>query len=225
MSKKLVKFDKMGSLILVRHGQASFGKKNYDKLSELGHLQARLLGNFFKEENIKFDSFFTGSLTRQIQTLREIDGKVQSNILNGLNEYDADSLIRSNISASLPKNIFEDKKTYFREIRSAMKNWQEGGVVNKNKTWANFKQGVLQSLHQMTKNKKDTILAVSSGGPISLIVTEILRAQPQSMIDLHLQIKNSSVTKIITTSNSFYLSEFNATPHLLKDKSNLVTYS
>ena len=77
----------------------------------------------------------------------------------------------------------------------------------------------------MTQNKDDNILAISSGGTISLIVTEILNAPSKSMIDLHLQIKNSSITKIITTANSLYLSEFNSTPHLIKDKSNLVTYS
>ena len=60
----------MGSLILVRHGQASFGEKNYDKLSKLGHLQARLLGKFFKKEGVVFDKFFTGNMSRQLETLR-----------------------------------------------------------------------------------------------------------------------------------------------------------
>ena len=32
------------TLLLVRHGQASFGKSDYDRLSPGGHRQARLLG-------------------------------------------------------------------------------------------------------------------------------------------------------------------------------------
>ena len=75
----------MGSLILIRHGQASFGKKNYDKLSELGHLQARLLGKFFKEEGFTFDKFFSGNMSRQLETLREITQDTEPNILKGLN--------------------------------------------------------------------------------------------------------------------------------------------
>tara|TARA_B100000073_G_scaffold307472_1_gene277830 strand:- start:5451 stop:6098 length:648 start_codon:yes stop_codon:yes gene_type:complete len=215
----------MGSLILIRHGQASFGKKNYDKLSELGHLQARLLGKFFKEEGFTFDKFFSGNMSRQLETLREITQDAEPNVLKGLNEYDAEALMKSNFSGNLPEDIFKDRKSYFRGIRSTIKNWQDGGLDVKNNTWTNFKKGVLDSLHEMTQNKDYNILAISSGGPISLIVTEILNAQPKSMIDLHLQIKNSSITKIITTTNSLYLSEFNSTPHLIKDKSSLVTYS
>ena len=42
----------MSELILIRHAQASFGEENYDKLSDLGHKQARLLGGFFKEKDL-----------------------------------------------------------------------------------------------------------------------------------------------------------------------------
>ena len=38
----------MGELTLIRHGQANSGattEEDYDRLSDLGHTQARLLGN------------------------------------------------------------------------------------------------------------------------------------------------------------------------------------
>ena len=47
---------------LVRHGQASFGKEDYDNLSEIGLKQAFLLGKYFKTLNIKFDKIFVGTL-------------------------------------------------------------------------------------------------------------------------------------------------------------------
>ena len=34
----------MGVLYLIRHGQASFGTDDYDRLSDLGHEQSRLAG-------------------------------------------------------------------------------------------------------------------------------------------------------------------------------------
>ena len=37
----------MTSIYLVRHGQASFGKKDYDNLSEIGEKQSFLLGEHF----------------------------------------------------------------------------------------------------------------------------------------------------------------------------------
>lgn len=39
----------MTTIYLVRHGQASFGKSNYDELSENGEAQATLLGQYFKQ--------------------------------------------------------------------------------------------------------------------------------------------------------------------------------
>jgi len=45
----------MGTLYLVRHGQASFGADNYDVLSPLGHRQAERLGQYLKERGIDFE--------------------------------------------------------------------------------------------------------------------------------------------------------------------------
>ena len=36
----------MANLFLVRHGQASFGADDYDRLSPTGHEQSRLLGEY-----------------------------------------------------------------------------------------------------------------------------------------------------------------------------------
>ena len=44
----------MTSIYLVRHGQASFGKKDYDNLSEIGKKQSFLLGKHFKKLKLNF---------------------------------------------------------------------------------------------------------------------------------------------------------------------------
>ena len=46
----------MGTLYLVRHGQASFGADNYDQLSPMGHRQALRLGEFWRERGMVFDA-------------------------------------------------------------------------------------------------------------------------------------------------------------------------
>ena len=58
----------MGTLYLVRHGQASFGADDYDMLSAMGHQQSARLGEYFKFKGIAFDAALTGTLKRQIQT-------------------------------------------------------------------------------------------------------------------------------------------------------------
>ena len=62
----------MGTLYLVRHGQASFGADDYDVLSPLGHQQALRLGAYFKAKGITFDAALTGTLQRQISTFAGI---------------------------------------------------------------------------------------------------------------------------------------------------------
>ena len=44
----------MSELFLVRHAQASFGKADYDQLSELGVNQSRWLGEYFRRQGIEF---------------------------------------------------------------------------------------------------------------------------------------------------------------------------
>ncbi|MBB1008659.1 histidine phosphatase family protein, partial [Dietzia sp. SLG510A3-3B2-2] len=52
----------MGSIHLVRHGQASFGSGDYDRLSETGHLQARLAGEDMAGRGLRPDVIIHGGL-------------------------------------------------------------------------------------------------------------------------------------------------------------------
>jgi broad specificity phosphatase PhoE len=62
----------VGTLYLVRHGQASFGADDYDQLSALGHKQALRLGEYFRLKGVTFNTAITGTLKRQTQTLAGI---------------------------------------------------------------------------------------------------------------------------------------------------------
>ena len=39
----------MSELLVIRHGQASFGQDNYDVLSDLGHRQSKAVGALLRE--------------------------------------------------------------------------------------------------------------------------------------------------------------------------------
>ena len=65
----------MGTLYLVRHGQASFGADDYDQLSELGQRQSVRLGQYLRErlgDALHFDAVLTGTLRRQLGTWQGI---------------------------------------------------------------------------------------------------------------------------------------------------------
>ena len=62
----------MGAIHLVRHGQASFGSGDYDRLSETGHLQARLAGEDMAARGLRPDVIIHGGLRRQRETAEGI---------------------------------------------------------------------------------------------------------------------------------------------------------
>jgi len=61
----------LSTVYLVRHGQAGT-RDAYDSLSELGERQARLLGEHFISQGVRFTSAYAGALTRQQQTAEQI---------------------------------------------------------------------------------------------------------------------------------------------------------
>ena len=58
----------MSVLYLVRHGQASFGTDDYDRLSDLGKEQSRITGRFLAAQGIEPDRIVHGEMLRQRQT-------------------------------------------------------------------------------------------------------------------------------------------------------------
>lgn len=70
----------MTTILLARHGQASFGQENYDQLSELGGIQAQMLGQHYATTQRRIDAIFTGSLVRQQDSARHFWERYQSSI-------------------------------------------------------------------------------------------------------------------------------------------------
>ena len=62
----------MGEVVLVRHGQASFGAEDYDRLSPLGHQQSAWLGEYFVAHGMAFDTVWRGQLRRHRETAEGI---------------------------------------------------------------------------------------------------------------------------------------------------------
>jgi len=60
----------VGSIYLIRHGQASFGADDYDVLSPLGVRQAQVVGQHLLDLGLSFDRCLSGDLSRQQDTAR-----------------------------------------------------------------------------------------------------------------------------------------------------------
>src|SRR6266567_4158502 len=62
----------MGVLLLVRHGQASLGAADYDKLSDTGWRQAQITGARLAAADLVVDRVVSGALTRQRDTAQAV---------------------------------------------------------------------------------------------------------------------------------------------------------
>ena len=222
----------MGTLYLVRHGQASFGAENYDVLSELGWQQALRLGEYFKYKGIGFDAALTGTLQRQVRTFEGIcegmGSTVQAIQWPGLNEYDSEAVIGAIHPHKLEKpSSPEMYRSHFRLLRDGLRQWMDGVVSPKGMpVYTDFVAGVTTALDHIRHKHTGNVLLVSSGGPIATAVGHVLGTSPETTIELNLRIRNASVTEFAFTPKRHMLVTYNTLPHLDgPEHAGLVTYS
>ena len=223
----------MGTLYLVRHGQASFGADDYDQLSELGQRQSVRLGEYFAQKDIHFDALIAGTLRRHKQTLAGIllGMKRQGEHLSweGLNEYDSEAVIATVHPHKLEKpDSPEMYRHHFRLLRDGLAQWMAGATIPAGMpSYRDFVAGVAGALdHVRANHYGQNVLVVTSGGPISTAVGQVLGATTQAVIDLNLRIRNSAITELAFTPKRHMLVSFNAIPHLEHpDLAQWITYS
>lgn len=222
----------MGTLYLVRHGQASFGADDYDVLSPLGRQQAVRLGEYFKSKGIVFDAALTGTLQRQISThdgiCEGMGTAPQALRWPGLNEYDSHAVIATVHTGTLEKPTTpEQYRLHFRLLKDGLTQWMNGVVSPHGMpSYSDFVLGVTSALDHVRQTLDGNVLLVSSGGPISTAVGHILGCSPEATIELNLRIRNSSVTELAFTPKRHMLVTYNTLPHLdSPDHADWVTYA
>jgi len=220
----------MAELILVRHGQASFGADDYDKLSELGWRQSRWLGEYFAARGAAFDRVIRGSLRRHTETLdgiaegmgRAFEGREDPR----LNEYDSHALLNAHLKGGpMPKG--DDRREHFRILREAMYAWTDGTLAGApHEPFAEFRGRVLGALADLRGGAAKRVLVVSSGGPISTILAEVLGMPRRGVVDLNLQTRNTGISELQAGASRIHCVSFNNVPHLDRpDRAGALTYS
>ena len=116
----------MADLIVIRHGQASFGAQNYDVLSELGHGQAVALGQRLAALEIVPTGFVTGDRRRQCDTMVGLQtgmGRtaVAPQVHLGLNKFDFDGLLKARYRKTPPPgDLMSNLKSHFRSLAATV---------------------------------------------------------------------------------------------------------
>ena len=222
----------MGQLYLVRHGQASFGSDDYDRLSDLGRRQCTRLGEYFRDSGVVFEAALTGTLRRQLDSLGCIAQGMQmapeAQAWPGLNEYDGDALVAALNPPPLPPLTSpEGARAHFRLLREGLMAWMEGRTQPAGMPrHADFVAGVREALDHVRTQHDGAVLIVSSGGPIATAVAEVLGAPKEAAIELNMRIRNSAITEFVFSEKRHSLLSFNHLPHLQGSaRAGWITYS
>ncbi|RDU98838.1 histidine phosphatase family protein [Trinickia dinghuensis] len=212
----------MAELYLVRHGQASFGAENYDRLSACGEQQGVWLGEYFACQGIAFDRVMCGTLLRHEQTVDAIlrgMGCAGAGYERhpGLNEYDFGALFAAAAGdyPEIAQLAAGSMKEHYRALKQVLQLWSEDKLREPvPETWAAFQQRVADAREAIRSGPGLRVLAVSSGGPIAITLQQVLAAPAASAIALNLQIRNSSISRYFFNADAFHLASFNGIPHL-----------
>lgn len=213
----------MGEIILVRHGQANSGatdEESYDRLSALGHQQARWLGEYLQDREGPFDKVIAGSLRRHKETAAGI-GYVEPQIDPRLNEMDYFNLGQA--LEDVHGVPFPGPDEFAAHVPQVMEAWHRAEIMGV-ESFASFEDRVTGVLQEAAKPGA-RVLCVTSGGVIGMIMRHLLNLDPTRMAHVLLPILNSSIHRVHVIPQGPILAGFNAIPHLDRpDRTHAVTH-
>lgn len=219
----------MSRILLIRHGQASIFGKKYDQLSPLGHEQAQALATFWQENKMQIHHIFAGNLERQKDSAniaaRFFLKSANLQLIPDFNEHHGSRVLKAHYPSQIhPDASSEEKKAYLTEhlrlYEQVTRAWVKGELETPEgcEAWQIFRQRVKQGLEEVKGkiNKGETLAIFTSGGPVAVIVGEVLGLPDEKIIELSWVIKNASITELLYSGARLSLSTFNTTPHLPK---------
>lgn len=212
----------MADIYLIRHGQASFGKANYDQLSDQGKAQSyRLgfemqsaLGTALKSRAVKL---VHGTLQRHRQTMDQWllgfggrDGfAVTENA--AFDEFDHENVLAVAYPEYVDKNqlaqhLMESenpRKAFHKLYEKSVQRWISGQYdAEYQESFAAFKQRCAEGFNALVKNASsgESIFVFTSGGPIGMCVQHSLGLDDVNTFKINGALVNSSVTHFLTNS-------------------------
>ncbi|GAA1102129.1 histidine phosphatase family protein [Nocardioides dubius] len=230
----------MGQVLLVRHGQASWGTDDYDVLSPLGWEQGRILGAAMARRGVKPDRVVIGGMRRHRETCEALCdgagwGAIAARSDDGWDEFDHLAML------DLVPAPFEGESPTRAEFQAwfemATDRWITAGAAVGGadaavggavagpeyvESFAAFGERVNRALRRVVlgMERTDTVLVITSGGPVATVAASLLEpegARPSLWSQLNKVVVNTSVTKVVVGGRGTSVVSFNEHSHLEGD--------
>ena len=209
----------MGQLLLVRHGQASWGAADYDVLSPKGEDQARSVGRALAR--LRPDVVVHGSLRRQRRTT-ELAVAAAGWSTTPATDPRWDEMDHEAVLAAQPRD-FEgrpDARQFQAWFEAATTRWTSGDhEADYDEAFPAFRARVAAALEELAD--AGTAVVVTSGGPVASVAAQLLDAGLSTYTRLAPVVVNASVTRVVSGRRGPTLVSFNEHQHLTAD---LLTY-
>ena len=174
----------MGVVLLVRHGQASFGAEDYDVLSEVGWAQSRRLGEHLAARGVVPDVVVRGGMRRHRETVEGmLEGAGWSAPVeqdHGWDEFDHLGVVAAHPEVPDSRgghDPTESRRDFQRLFEAATRRWTSGDhEQDYSEPFASFRWRVLSALTRASvrAGPGGTVAVVSSGGPIGVVAGHLV---------------------------------------------------
>jgi broad specificity phosphatase PhoE len=225
---------RVGTLYLIRHGQASYGQADYDWLSPRGIEQALAVGRWAKAARL--DALYAGPMRRQQQTAAYADqgaggGLPAMHTLAELAEYPAYEMLQHLVPrliteddkfaqlTSAPTPRLLDEALYLILTRWSRDEWTIEGVERVEAFVERVRSGLDRVLRAVGPGAQ--LACITSAGPIGVAVGLVFGIPAERMVRTSIVIRNASITELRFRSQGFdwqpdqlSLVTFNVTAHL-----------
>jgi broad specificity phosphatase PhoE len=218
-------------VLLVRHGQASFGAADYDDLSATGHEQSRVLGAALAARGVAPDVVVAGEMKRHAQTAAGVlDGAGWSASVDvdpGWNEFDHLQVLAVHDQPTTVEGESE-KVAFQRWFEEATRRWTSGEHDESyDESFAAFTARVGAALSRLTDAlpRSGTAVVLTSGGPVAWAAASLLADTEAARTGLWLRLNpvsiNTGTSTLVCGARGTTLVTFNAADHLSPE---LITY-
>ena len=214
----------MPLLVIVRHGQASFGSSDYDVLSPVGRQQALQTASALKAAGLEAARIVSGSLRRQRDTASALGDAygLSPSVDERWNEYDADPVLAHHSDSaqrlehpSEPDAVPSSPREFQRVLERALEAWVTAGEDSPTpETWPAFNERINEGLQSAGSAGAGTTVIVSSGGVIGALAVSLIGVDPISFPRLNRVTINCGITRVIVGSAGTTLVSFNEQGHL-----------
>lgn len=224
----------MPTVLLVRHGQASFGADDYDVLSDLGRRQAEIVAASLRERGYHPALLLSGTLRRQRETAATFAplGTAELEVEPRWDEFDPDDVLTHHSDSALRlqgegAGGTLTNRGFQAALEPALAEWVAHAEHSPTaQTWPEFSGAGSAALTELAGRlgAGETAVVVTSGGAIAAVVGTLLGAPAAVFAALNRVLVNASVTKLAIGASGTNVVSFNDHSHLEAVGRELVTY-